>query len=171
MCRYAMYGPYKEKWACFSCRKSFKQTSRWESARPIHPVKDSERLVRCPHCGERMHNMGLDFKAPSQTDGEQWQKVAMLFANGYKFSSCGCDGPGPRPARLKEVAAFLEAQKMDAMKLRRRQQVQQRAAETNTQRKKKRKQLESKRFDRILNSRNKNPPRTRSERPTALSEV
>lgn len=27
MCRYAIYGPYKDIYACFKCRKVFKQTS------------------------------------------------------------------------------------------------------------------------------------------------
>ena len=30
MCRYAMSGPYKDIYACFNCRKSFKQVSRYD---------------------------------------------------------------------------------------------------------------------------------------------
>lgn len=148
-----MYGPYKEKWGCFSCRKSFKQTSRYRRLHFLPVAEDGERLVRCPQCGERMKDMGLDFKAPRQTDREQWKKVELLFANGYKFSSCGCNGPGPRPARPKEVAAFVEEQKWEAREQERIRQLWRRAAELNTKRKKKRKQLEAKRFDRMLDAR------------------
>src|SRR5688572_14219112 len=110
MCRYAQYGPYKEKWACFKCRKSFKQTSRYELAHPLPLAEDGSRLVICPQCKGPMQNMGLDFKAPKQTDVEQWQKVEILFNNGYAYHSCGCSGPGPRPARLQDASRFLEEQ-------------------------------------------------------------
>ena len=37
------------------------------------------RSVPCPECGEAMHDMGLDFKAPRQDDVKQWTKVEILF--------------------------------------------------------------------------------------------
>ena len=54
-----------------------------------------------------MHDMGLDFKAPRQDDVKQWTKVEILFRHGFTFHSCGCCGPGLRPAELREVEAFL----------------------------------------------------------------
>lgn len=57
-----------------------------------------------------MSDMGLDFKAPKSTDLKQWAKVKILFDNGFTFHSCGCCGPGFRPAELKEVHAFIEGQ-------------------------------------------------------------
>jgi hypothetical protein len=54
-----------------------------------------------------MSNMGMDFKAPKQNDGAQWEKVRILFENGFAFHSCGCGGPGLRPARLRDVPQFL----------------------------------------------------------------
>ena len=100
MCRYAMSGPYKQKWACFSCRKSYKS----------HHGEFDRDSAKCPQCQAPMNNMGLDFRAPRQTDKEQWRKVELLFRNGINFSSCGCSGPGFVPARLRDVPQFLEQQ-------------------------------------------------------------
>jgi hypothetical protein len=52
--------------------------------------------------------MGHDFKAPRQKEIRQWKKVERLFNSGIDYHSCGCGGPGYRPARLKEVDEFLE---------------------------------------------------------------
>lgn len=59
-----------------------------------------------------MTDMGWDFKVPKQADGEQWKKVEMLAANGVTFRwriEQRHEGPGPRPARLRDVKAFLKA--------------------------------------------------------------
>lgn len=107
MCRYAMYGPYKEHFACFSCRKAFKQTSRFElPGEPRMGVRDP-RIVLCPQCREPMRDMGLDFAAPARDDARQWKKVEILFDHGFTYHTCGC-GAGARPARLRDVAEFLK---------------------------------------------------------------
>src|SRR4026208_2377632 len=113
MCRYGLYGPYKEKFPCFRCRKAFKQVSRYEMRRPMPVDAEGKRLCPCPECGTLMQNMGLDFKAPRQSDIRQWKKVALLFAHGYAYHSCGCSGPGPRPALLREVPQFLAEQERE----------------------------------------------------------
>ena len=105
MCRYT--NGYKQHYACFRCRKMFRQPQPWNLARPVELSDGEAREVTCPQCGSLMHNMGLDFKAPRQTDVKQWQKVEVLFQHGFTFHSCGCCGPGLRPAELKEVEAFL----------------------------------------------------------------
>jgi hypothetical protein len=109
MCRYAgcEYGPYKEHYACFACRKSFKQQSRWELPESRRPAPGEERVALCPQCRRSMAYMGMDFKAPPQTDVKQWEKVRALYAAGFAFDSCGCGGPGYRPKDLKEVADFI----------------------------------------------------------------
>lgn len=107
MCRYAFSGPYKEKWACFKCRKSFKQTERDEVAHPLPVTPQGEHLVLCPNCKNPMHDMGLDFRAPRQRDKEQWQVVEQLYKHGFTYASCGC-GPGFRPTNLREVKSFLK---------------------------------------------------------------
>jgi hypothetical protein len=96
-----------------------------------------------------MHNMGLDFKAPKQTDVEQWKKVEVLFDHGYAYGSCGCNGPGERPARLKDVPAFLQEEEQLAIQWHRQQRIAQRAADLKAKRKKKRKQIEAKRFSKL----------------------
>lgn len=58
-----------------------------------------------------MKGMGHDFKAPKQTDVKQWKKVEILYQHGFTYHSCGCDGPGYRPAQLNEVNEFLEKNK------------------------------------------------------------
>jgi hypothetical protein len=96
MCRYAISGPYKPHYACFKCRRAFKQ---W-------PEVATEQVC-CPECGDVVHDLGLDFKPPKQANRKQWQKVRQLFEHGFIFHSCGCCGPGLRPEELKEVAHFL----------------------------------------------------------------
>ncbi|MBW5466874.1 hypothetical protein GPJ61_03155 [Brevibacillus formosus] len=107
MCRYGMYGPYKQIYACFPCRKVFKQTSKYEmTEEEWNKIKHS-----CPQCGEGMKDMGYDFKAPKQTDVKQWKKVEILYEHGFTYHSCGCGGPGYRPTQLQEVNEFLEKNK------------------------------------------------------------
>ncbi|MFC4098892.1 hypothetical protein [Paenibacillus xanthanilyticus] len=103
MCRYAMYGPYKDNYACFACRKVFRQTSAHE----LDKSEQENRHYRCPQCGETMKDMGHDFQAPKQTDLKQWKKVELLYRHGYTYHSCGCDGPGYRPATLAEAKVFV----------------------------------------------------------------
>ena len=118
MCRYAEYGPYKPHFACFNCRKAFRiPKKREDQAKAAADTRGGE--VLCPQCRAPMVGMGLDFKAPKQTEVKQWQKVRILCDHGFKFGSCGCTGPGPRPGKLKEVSEFLEANlpKTDGQKL------------------------------------------------------
>lgn len=96
MCRYAEYGPYKDHLACFRCRKAFK---RREACGP----------AICPDCGSPMHDMGLDFAPPPRRDVEHWAVVEILSARGFTYQSCGCDGPGFRPTRMRDVLSFLLA--------------------------------------------------------------
>lgn len=101
MCRYGMSGPYRGHWACFACRKSFK----WPHDR--HADRATLPSPTCPPCGGPLESMGLDFRAPAANDLKQWQKVRLLADHGFRYFSCGCGGPGPRPAELRDVAAFL----------------------------------------------------------------
>jgi hypothetical protein len=102
MCRYAMYGPYKRHFACFSCRKGFKRAAL---ARDEDAKTDP---APCPDCGAPTANMGLDFKPPRKSAVEHWEVVEFLFRRGLAYHSCGCDGPGYRPSRWVDVAAFLD---------------------------------------------------------------
>ena len=98
MSRYTEH-EYKQHWACFSCKKSFK-------------YPHSKKQV-CPQCGKPMVAMGLDFKVPSQGDLRQWRKVKRLHQLGVHFASSGWGGPGPRPKTLrdlKELISTLDSQ-------------------------------------------------------------
>jgi hypothetical protein len=108
MCRYAGR-PYKEHYACFDCRKAFKRASQEDVAEREGAVDGECRPVPCPECGKPMAAMGLDFKAPRQSDIKQWRKVEILFRHGIAFRSCGCAGPGFRPRTLRDVKPFLAA--------------------------------------------------------------
>ncbi len=140
MCRYAMCGPYKSHFACFACRKAFKQPAIEEwlavrgqdfayrelvnlwSHRAALARREAElgiRLVdlqaeyrdtahRCPVCGEPMVDMGLDFKAPRQSDAKAWRILHGMFRVGHMFHTCGCDGPGYVPRSSSQYRAYLE---------------------------------------------------------------
>ena len=96
-----------------------------------------------------MHDMGLDFKAPRQNDREQWRKVEMLSFHGYRYSSCGCCGPGFRPSCLRDVPHFLAVKLQQASEQKRLYAVSTRANQLRARRKKKRRQLEDKRIERL----------------------
>jgi len=94
MCRYAFH-VYKHHYACFACRKAYK------------PQDGTRAMHICPSCGGVLHEMGLDFKAPKQSNKSAWKAVQLLHQNGVIFSSCGCGGPGYRPTKPGEVESFL----------------------------------------------------------------
>ena len=110
MCRYAFH-LYKEPFACFDCRKSFKQRSRWELPEGERPAPGAPRVVLCPQCREPMADMGQDFEPPRRDDVEQWEKVRLLVENGFTFHSCGCCGPGDYPAVLRDVREYIASRR------------------------------------------------------------
>jgi len=67
-----------------------------------------DEVSTCPECGSAMAAMGLDFKAPRQSDAEAWEIIREMHAHGFDFRSCGC-GPGyGAPRKLSELPEFLE---------------------------------------------------------------
>jgi hypothetical protein len=90
--------PILSTFACFTCRKVFKQA-----------VRDAEVCV-CPECAEPMSYTGTAFRAPKQTNVDQWKKAELLISAGILFIKDG----GPRPRNLKDVPAFLEAHRLAA---------------------------------------------------------
>ena len=116
MCRRAATGGGGRKhFACFHCRKAFKQpgSAEWQAAAARRPFP-------CPECGEPMSDLGSDFKAPRQRDVRQWLKVEVLAGFGVTYRPGCCDGPGRRPAELTEVEDFLVAQGHDRDRVRQR---------------------------------------------------
>lgn len=89
MCRYSDAN-YRTHFVCLGCK--------W------HAKDDrSGTPPLCPTCRNEMVDMGRDFKAPRKEASNQWTKLRILVAQGVRFDSCGCDGPGPRPKTLGEA--------------------------------------------------------------------
>lgn len=138
MCRYAFSGPYKQHFACFACRKAFKQPAIDEylarsgrdfaysklvsvSSNKSKLAKREEefglRLAdleaeyhstrKCPECREEMADLGLDFKAPRQTDKKAWAIIQGMYRAGHEWRTCGCDGPGWIPTTPQEYQRYL----------------------------------------------------------------
>ena len=102
------YGTYKDHYACFECRKAFKQSNILDLPKQRRPRRGEKTTVLCPQCRNPMHNMGHAFKAPRQNATKQWKKVETLIAHGIRFDYYGWAGPGYRPATLREVERFLD---------------------------------------------------------------
>jgi len=68
----------KYQFACFECRKVFKQ----DTGRALD-------VLKCPNCRGTLTLMGKTFRAPRRQDGKQWKKVELLARNGVVFWSGG----------------------------------------------------------------------------------
>lgn len=141
MCRYAFRGPYKPHYVCFECRKSFKQPPiedylavrgrghaykrLWFSDKRSLKDRESElgcRLAdleeeyrnathKCPECGKSMIDMGLDLKAPKQSDVKAWKILQNMYHLGHAFHTCGCNGPGWVPKSTNDYREYLSRQR------------------------------------------------------------
>lgn len=89
---------YPMQFACFACRKSFKQHMMASQLDKHEP--------KCPQCGDKMSMMGRAFKAPKHTNIKQWRKVELLVKNGFLFNPKSHHGK--RPETLREAKAFVE---------------------------------------------------------------
>jgi DNA-directed RNA polymerase subunit RPC12/RpoP len=96
MVKYPIWRTYKMRHACFTCRKTFPGKSRTRQDQVI-----------CPQCGQPMHDMGINFKAPRQSDVKQWHKVERLHRAGFRFSGYTFFGKRP-PCRLNQVEDYIE---------------------------------------------------------------
>jgi hypothetical protein len=130
MCRYAFH-TYKDHFACFVCRKTFKHFLFGEAVWGRRSLERPriERDPLCPQCRAPMANMGLDFRAPKQSDHKQWRKVELLYLNNVTFHNCGC-GVGRRPQSLHDVPAFLRSRWQESAGVRLRHAID-RKAETS----------------------------------------
>lgn len=101
MCRYAR-NPYKTHWVCLSCHF----TGKWT------PALTDPRLERrrCPPCGEwTFVDAGRDFRPPRKGDRNGWSVIVKLLATGARYDSCGCTGPGYRPATRAQLRRWEHA--------------------------------------------------------------
>lgn len=103
MDRYLATGPYREHFACFRCRKAFKQTADADLPADRRPTPGHPRAAPCPQCRTPMAEVGKDFEAPRQSDVGRWEVAELLHQHGIRLAG----GPNPRPADLKELEAWL----------------------------------------------------------------
>jgi hypothetical protein len=68
-------GRYKEHFVCLECRKMFKKPAYFCLPEKERPATFEEYRPPCPQCGQPMHNMGKEFKAPRQKDTKAWAAV------------------------------------------------------------------------------------------------
>ncbi len=85
-----------------------------------HRLADLEEEYRnathnCPECGEQMIDMGLDFKAPKQSDVKAWRTLQGMYRVGHAFHTCGCNGPGWIPKSTADYHKYLETQRIRYM--------------------------------------------------------
>jgi hypothetical protein len=106
-CRYAIK-PYKSHFACFHCRKAFKEHEGVLTKTEHRKVYGADWKAICPECGSEMADMGLDFKAPRQNAWKQWKAIEELYQHGITFHSSGWCGPGYRPTTLREAKDFSQ---------------------------------------------------------------
>jgi hypothetical protein len=111
MCRYAWHN-YRDHFACFECRKSFKYWQYAECDEEVFRTKQRllhvPREIVCPECSKPMIDMGLDFKAPRKADVNAWTILQALAENGFTFHGCGCYVGFKPPRTLREVPQWLE---------------------------------------------------------------
>jgi hypothetical protein len=134
MCRYGFY-TYKPHFACFTCRKTFKQPNYIDLLKKklgkdgyaqllrkqrygkltekqqaqvalVEEVKNRE--IKCPECGGYMVDLGYDFRSPKKTAVKEWAIIEGLYTIGKSFYSCGCNGPGYIPKEPADYAAYLK---------------------------------------------------------------
>lgn len=96
---------YKEHYACFNCRLTFKRRLLIDIGRQDKaPTKEA----KCPNCGLLMAEMGKDFEAPKKGDVKSWDHIKTLYSVGITFHSCGCTGPGYIPNTKDRLVAYFE---------------------------------------------------------------
>ena len=81
---------------CFDCRRTFRRAFRRE-------------VAKCPSCGARAVRLDHKFKAPPCTALDQWEKIRLLYAHGFRFAR-QYDDDGrrvPYPATLEEARVFV----------------------------------------------------------------
>jgi hypothetical protein len=88
------YAELAEVWSTGD--KSELQRRESELGRKLEELEQEFRVAirKCPDCGEPMIDMGLDFKAPCQSDAKAWRILNGMFTMGHALHTCGCDGPG-----------------------------------------------------------------------------
>jgi len=105
--------PHKQHFACFACRKAFKQPGSEEIG------IEAERPFPCPECQAEMTLMGRDFQVPPVRAVKEWHLLELLRSFGVVFEP-GHTQPKTPPRTLHEAEAFLTPQGYDEFVIRKR---------------------------------------------------
>jgi hypothetical protein len=104
---------HKQHFACFACRKAFKQPGLEEIG------IEADRPFPCPQCQQPMTLMGRDFQAPSIRAVKEWHLLELLRSFGVVFEP-GHTQPKTQPRTLHEAEAFLVPLGYDEIVIRKR---------------------------------------------------
>jgi hypothetical protein len=68
----------------------------------------SEQVSKCPACGDKMADLGRDFKPPRKTDVKAWKIIEGMYHMGHCFYTCGCNGFGYVPKNIYDYKVYLQ---------------------------------------------------------------
>jgi len=87
---------YLSHFACFACRKSFKQV----------PLNESLPHV-CPECSGELRDMGRNFRPPKKAAKNTWEVARRIYEAGFRFFGSGSHTDPDLPTSLREVDQFI----------------------------------------------------------------
>ena len=61
----------------------------------------------CPQCARPMAHVGLDFRAPKQSDVSGWEILKKLHEKGFSFFGCGCGSGYTAPSKSRDLPEFF----------------------------------------------------------------
>ena len=102
--RYLATGRYKEHFACFRCRKCYKQPPLSDLPETERPLPGQVRVVLCPQCRAPMVDVGKDFEAPRRSAVKQWKLAEKLYEHGIPLAG----GQTLNAAELSDMDTLLE---------------------------------------------------------------
>jgi DNA-directed RNA polymerase subunit RPC12/RpoP len=82
---------YLFSYACFTCRKAFKQPTRNGYLMVVghNRIWHEVSAHQCPECGGKLYFMGRKFKPPRQSDKVGWQAAYEKFVQAKDWTSKG----------------------------------------------------------------------------------
>ncbi|MCB9222735.1 MAG: hypothetical protein H6582_03635 [Crocinitomicaceae bacterium] len=100
---YGQDRPYKSKYICCSCRKSFKR----KHASDIKGLDHDEVDAICPDCGEKSTWVGPKFRPPSSTNVKAWKSIEVMSRIGLLDFFGWANNPVTIPESSKALREYL----------------------------------------------------------------
>ena len=82
---------------------------RYDGIERSYAAEDVKRLRGSVEIRHSLAEMGRGFKAPLRRNIDAWKAVELLHAAGFRFPSTERRACPPLPTKLRDVAAFIEA--------------------------------------------------------------